>query len=234
MKLAQKIAVNYLRAKLHALSLLSKKKAAESAFNVFCTPMRRSNRNLPQIFSKGEQLNLNVEGINIIGHRWNGNQQKKCLIVHGFESTSYNFDRYIQPLISNGFEVLAFDAPAHGKSGGQQINLPLYVSTIQKINGQFGPINCFLSHSFGGLAVCHFLETVPNKDIKVVLIAPATETTTAIDSFFKFVRLGNGVRTEFDQLIFDRGGRHPHEYSIRRAMNHINLLYYGSTIKMMR
>jgi len=221
MKLAQKIAVNYLRAKLHILSWVSEKKAAERAFEVFCTPMRRPNRNLPQIFSQGEQLNLEVEGIGIIGHRWNVNQQKKCLIAHGFESTSYNFDRYIQPLISKGYEVLAFDAPAHGKSAGQQINLPLYVSTIRKINDLYGPINCFLAHSFGGIAVCHFLETIPNNEKKVVLIAPATETTTAIDSFFQFLHLSNGVRAQFDQLIYERGGRHPHEYSIRRAMHHI-------------
>ena|SRR5689334_5639608 len=221
MKLAQKIAVGFLRTKLYVLSWVSKKRAAESAFDVFCTPMRKSNKKSPAIFSKGEQLQLKVEGVDIIGHRWNASQQKKCLIVHGFESTSYNFDRYIQPLIHKGYEVLAFDAPAHGKSSGQQINLPLYVSTIRTINEELGPINSFLAHSFGGLAVCHFLETVHNESKKVVLIAPATETTTAIDSFFQFLHLGNGIRKEFDQLIYDRGGRHPHEYSIRRAMNHI-------------
>jgi pimeloyl-ACP methyl ester carboxylesterase len=221
MKLIQKIAVGFLRKKLQLLSLVSKKRAAETAFDVFCTPMRKSNKKRPPIFANGEQLHLTVEGIKITGHRWNAPQQKKCLIVHGFESTSYNFDRYIQPLVDKGYEVLAFDAPAHGDSAGQQITLPLYVSTIRNINEQFGVINSYLAHSFGGLAVCHFLETVPNQSLKVVLIAPATETTTAIDSFFQFLHLGNGFRQEFDQLIYERGGRRPHEYSIRRAMNHI-------------
>jgi len=57
--------------------------------------------------------------------------------------------------------------------------------------------------------------------LKLVLIAPATETTTAIDSFFKFLHLDNGIREEFDDLIFQKGGKQASEYSIRRAMKQI-------------
>ena len=70
-------------------------------------------------------------------------------------------------------------------------------------------------------SAAHFLETVPNREIKLVLIAPATETTTAIDSFFKFLHLNNSIRKEFDELILEKGGKQPAEYSIRRAMEHI-------------
>jgi pimeloyl-ACP methyl ester carboxylesterase len=221
MKLAQKIAVGYLRTKLNVLSLVSKKKAAESAFKLFCTPMKKSRRKKPPVFAKGEKLHFKVDGKNIVGHRWNAFQEKKCLIAHGFESTSYNFERFVNPLIKNGYEILAFDAPAHGRSDGAQITLPLYMSTLKKIDEKFGPVTAFIGHSFGGLALCHFLETVPNGHRKVVLIAPATETTTAIDSFFRFLHLDKGVRREFDQLIFSKEGKHASEYSIRRAMHHI-------------
>jgi pimeloyl-ACP methyl ester carboxylesterase len=222
MKLGQKIAVNYLRGKLNLLSLISRKKAAARAFELFCTPFRRSKKKKPPVFLKAERLNINVEGLNIHGWRWNSPQQKRCLIIHGFESTAYNFDRFIHPLTKKGYEVLAFDAPAHGTSDGKQITLPLYVATLEKINEKFGPIQAFMAHSFGGLALTHFLETIPNNQSRVVLIAPATETTTAIDSFFKFLQLDNSLRKEFDALIYEKGGKHASEYSIRRAINNIH------------
>jgi len=222
MKLAQKIAVNYLRAKLNVVALVSKKKAAALAFELFCTPMRRAKKKKPHIFNRGEKVQLKIDGLTIMGHRWNALQEKKCLIVHGFESTSYNFDRYISQLIKKGYEVLAFDGPAHGKSEGKQITLPLYVATIKKIYEKFGPVQAYLAHSFGGLALTHFLETVSTQNAKVVLIAPATETTTAIDSFFKFLHLDDTIRKNFDELIYKKGGKHAGEYSIRRAMHHIN------------
>src|SRR5689334_10106996 len=109
MKLAQKIAVNYLRAKLNMLAMVSKKKAAASAFELFCTPLNKSKKKKPAVFARAEKLQLKVQGLNIVGHRWNAFQEKKCLIIHGFESTSYNFEKFIHPLERKDYEVLAFD-----------------------------------------------------------------------------------------------------------------------------
>ncbi|NII29145.1 alpha/beta fold hydrolase [Pseudoflavitalea sp. X16] len=222
MKFAQQLVVNYLRARLNMISLVSPRRAAVKAFELFCTPLRRSRKQPPAIFDQGEALSFTLEGITIRGHRWNHPQPRKALIVHGFESSSKNFDRYITPLIRKGYEVLAFDAPAHGNSGGKQINLPLYVRTLQEINQRYGPIQSFMAHSFGGLALVHFIETIPHTaDTRVALIAPATETTSAIDSFFRFLDLRPTVRTAFDQLIFDLSGVWPAHFSIRRAMQQV-------------
>ncbi|HKP33051.1 MAG TPA: alpha/beta hydrolase [Chitinophagaceae bacterium] len=222
MNFGQKLAVNYIRAKLNILSMVSKEKAAKKTFELFCTPFKKPKKKKPPIFEKAEKLSINVEDLNIHGHRWNHPQEKKFLIVHGFESTSYNFDRYVVPMTKKGYEVLAFDAPAHGKSDGKQITLPLYVATIKKINEEFGPITAFLSHSFGGLAVSHFLESTPHdQETRLALIAPATETTTAIDSFFEFLHLNGSLRKEFDEYVMKKGSFPPEHYSIRRAMNGI-------------
>lgn len=222
MKFAQQLVVNYFRARLNILSLVSPRRAAMKAFALFCTPLRRSRRQPPAIFDRGEALSFTLEGIAIRGHRWNHPQSRKALIVHGFESSATNFDRYIAPLIRKGYEVLAFDAPAHGHSGGKQINLPLYVRTLQEIHQRYGPVQSFMAHSLGGLALMHFIETIPHaSDTRVALIAPATETTSAIDSFFRFLDLRPNVRTAFDRLIFDLSGVWPSHFSIRRAMQQV-------------
>ncbi len=222
MKLAQKIAIGFIRAKLNILAVVSKQKAAEAAMKIFSTPFRKPKKQTPPVFQKAERLNFELAGSSIIGHRWNAGKEKRVLIVHGFESSSKNFDRYIMPLVKKGCEVLAFDAPAHGGSGGKQVNLLMYVKMLHHIHDLYGPFHGYLSHSFGGLAVTHFLENVPHdENVKLVLIAPATESTSAIDSFFRILQLGTDIRKEFDQLIYDKSGVTPDHYSIRRAIKNI-------------
>lgn len=226
MKFSQHLALGYIRAKFKLLAAISKKKAAEKAFELFCSPQRRNLKQPPKIFEQAEKVQLKVEGITVKGWHWHPETaaipQRKALIIHGFESSAINFDRYVRPLLRKGYEVLAVDAPAHGRSGGSQINAPLYKKTIQAINKQFGPIQSFMAHSFGGLAVCLALEEISHTpDYRLVLIAPATETTTAIETFFSFLKLDPAIRPEFDKVIIKKGGVSPAWYSIRRAMKHI-------------
>ncbi len=78
---------------------------------------------------------------------------QKILIAHGFSSYSYKFEKYVQPLLKDGFEVVAFDAPAHGLSEGKMINALIYKRFLQLLEEKHGPINGFIAHSLGGLAV---------------------------------------------------------------------------------
>jgi pimeloyl-ACP methyl ester carboxylesterase len=205
------------------LSLVSRRKAAEKAFRIFCTPQRKANKKLPQIFEDAEKLSFRINNQRIAGYRWNQHtQSKKVLIIHGFESSARNFDAYVQPLIDMGYEVLAFDAPAHGESEGRQINVLEYKDMLEDIYERFGPMHAFLAHSFGGLAISLALENIPHKrEVKLVLIAPATETSSAVELLFKTLQLNGRIRKEFDDLIVELGKRPITWYSISRALANI-------------
>lgn len=222
MKLAQKIAVGYLRTKFRILTAISKKKAAEKAFDLFCTPQSRNKKKLPKIFEEAEQIQFQFENQQITGFRWNHPAERKLMIIHGFESSVINFDRYIKPLASKGYEVLAIDAPAHGRSTGKTINAVTYKDLIRHIYREYGPVQSFLAHSLGGLALCLALEEIEHdQNYRVALIAPATETATAIDHFFQFLQLNNVLRKEFEKRIIKLGGNPAEWYSIRRALQNI-------------
>lgn len=222
MKLSQRLAINYIRTKFRLLTTISKKKAAAKAFELFCTPQTRNKKKLPKIFEQAEALHFTLAGNKIQGWRWNKGGSRKLLIIHGFESSVINFDRYVKPFIRKEYEVLAFDAPAHGRSGGKKITAPLYKEMIKEINRQFGPVQSYMAHSFGGLAVSLALEEISHTpDYRLVLIAPATETSSAIDSFFHFLQLDSSLRQEFERIIVQNGGVSSNWYSIRRAMKHI-------------
>ena len=223
MKIAQRLAIRYLRTKFKFLSSISKKKAAQKAFELFCTPMYRHKKPLPKIFNEADKLQFTLRGLTVTGWRWNHPANKKIMIIHGFESSVTNFDRYIRPFIRKGYEVLAFDAPAHGRSGGRQITAPLYKEMIVAVNTRYGPVTSFMAHSFGGLAVCLALEEIQHtSNTRLALIAPATESTTAVDSFFRFLRIDMDVRKIFEKLILDAGSKPLEWYSIKRALKNIN------------
>lgn len=222
MKLSQRLTIAYIRTKFKILAFLSKRMAAKQAFTLFCTPFSKSASPTPAIFELAENLSFMLENKKINGFRWNNPQQQKILLLHGFSSCAYRFQHFVQPLINQGFEVLAFDAPAHGSSQGNTVNALEYCQMIKKVIALYGPIQHFIAHSFGGLAVSLALEeiTTPNK---LVLIAPATETTSAINNAFKLLGIKNKqVRKAFDQLIFKLSGKGPDWFSIRRAIIKIN------------
>lgn len=221
-KLGQQIAIGYYRTKFKILSAISNRKAAEVALDLFTTPQFRYKKPLPDIFKQAEKLQFKHYGETVTGYRWNRGGHRKVLIVHGFNSSVAKFDRYIKPLIKKGYEVLAFDAPAHGFSTGKTLNAVVFKDMITYINKEYGPVRSFMGHSFGCLAICLALEEIEHdEDYHVVLVAPATESKTAIDLFFSFMKLNEGVRKEFDDYIFQLRNKPTGWYSVSRAVKNI-------------
>ena len=222
MKLKEKIAIKYIRTKFKVLSAVSKKKAAKEALKLFTTPQKRSIKKLPRIFLEAEPIHFLLEKIKIKGFRWNKDGTKRILILHGYESTVLNFDAYIKPLIDKGYEVLAFDAPAHGYSGGETITVIIYKNMIKAINELYGEVKGYIAHSFGGLAVSLAMEELKHDEsFKLVLIAPAAETQTALDNYSSLLKLTGEVKMELS-LAIGRIAANPIEwYSISRVAENI-------------
>ena len=221
MKLSQRLAIGYVQTKFKLLTLISKKKTAEKAFEVFGTPFLKSVRKVPVKNAETIHFVLNNKKVN--GYRWNHPQTKKAMILHGFGSAAHKFEDYATLLTEKGYEVLAFDAPAHGDSEGTTTNAIEYGGMIKKVLEQFGHVQSFIAHSFGGISLSLALEDIPHdENTKVVFIAPATETTSAVDGAFNMLKLKNEVvRNEFEKIVFEVSGRKTEWFSMRRAMHNI-------------
>lgn len=226
-KLAQRVVIGYYKTKLRTIAMVSPRKAAEQAFRVFCTPYSRGiKQKEPAIFHKAIRHSLFFEGLNTKGFQWMPDEPngQKILIVHGFGSYSYKFEKYIQPLLKKGFEILAFDAPAHGMSEGKMINALIYMRFLQAIEQKWGPVNGFIAHSLGGLATSLLAEQMDQSiKRKLVLIAPATETRSAITGFYSMFRIKEPVKIEFEQLIIEMTGKAVNHFSIKRVVQSIQL-----------
>jgi pimeloyl-ACP methyl ester carboxylesterase len=221
-KLGQQIAIGYFRTKFKVLSAVSNRKAAELALELFHTPQFRYKKPLPEVFKESDKLQFKLHGETVTGYRWNRGGHRKVLIVHGFNSSVAKFDRYVKPLIKKDYEVLAFDAPAHGYSSGKMLNAVMFKDMIVYLHKEYGPIKSYMGHSFGGLAIALALEEIEHdEEYRVVLIAPATESRTAIDTFFSFMKLNESVRKEFEEHITRLRNKPPQWYSVSRAVENI-------------
>jgi len=223
MKLAQRVVIGYFKTKLRTIGMVSPRMAAEQAFKIFCTPYTKGvHQKAPPIFHKAIPQVWTYDGLQIKGFHWlpekpNG---KKALIVHGFSSYGYKFEKYVQPLLSAGFEVFLFDAPAHGLSEGKIINALIYKRFLGMIDQTFGKMDAFIAHSLGGLATSLLAEELKEKR-KLILIAPATETRTAVNGFYKMFKVKEPVQKEFEEMIFRMTGKHMDHFSITRVMQQI-------------
>lgn len=227
MKLIQRIVLTYYRVKLRAIELVFPAKAAKAAFELFCTPYsKRRIYEEPEIFKQSEKLSFIFQDHTIHGFRWKPQTQNghQVLICHGFDSNSYRFARYVEPLLSSGFEVFAFDAPAHGLSTGKTITALLYSDMIIQIYANYGSFYGIIAHSFGGIAVALTIEKLKDDLLKkLVLVAPATETTRSLNDFCRYLQISRKLKEGLEKLIVQIGGQPSSWYSVARIIQAITI-----------
>ncbi|MBA4257608.1 MAG: hypothetical protein C0446_00465 [Chitinophaga sp.] len=222
MKLSQRLMLKYYKAKIRTIGMVSPEKAATEAFDLFCTPYKsKKSPKIPPIFHQSLPVSVDIGGITARGFQWKSElaQARKVLIVHGFSSYSYKFEQYILALIKEGFEVLAFDAPGHGISDGKRIHSLIYRDTILAIEANFGPLYGVIAHSMGGLAAALAFESMLNtSERKLVLIAPATETKSAIENLFTLIPVKPAVKQAFHQYVTNLAGKPISYFSVARVV----------------
>jgi len=230
MNIQQKLAIAFIRKKLQLLYLISPQQAGKEAFRLFCTPVKPKKLIEANLFKEAEKLVLDIEHKKIRGFRIQQAGDKTVLLLHGFSSTLHRFEKYAEGFIKKGYSVIAFDAPAHGASEGTTVNALDYKNLIKEIFHRYGPVHGIVAHSFGGIAVSLALEEIPHdENLKLVLIAPATETSSAIDGAFKFLNIKNaGIRKTMDDMIYQISGKNTEWFSVRRAVKNIraNILWF--------
>jgi pimeloyl-ACP methyl ester carboxylesterase len=224
-KLAQTIAIGYYRTKIKALKLVSTQKAVENAFALFCTPYSgKPRRKQPPIFKKAQKITTVFNGLKIYGWVWQpvSSNGQQLMICHGFDSCSYKFAHFVMPFLKQGFQVFAFDAQGHGLSDGKLINARDYRDFMLHANQEFGDMQVMMGHSLGGLALSLAAEQLPLLQ-KMILIAPATETQTAIQHFFNFLKLPIDLIVPLQQHVETIAGKPIQWFSVKRAVSNIHI-----------
>ncbi|MFN1834268.1 alpha/beta fold hydrolase [Balneola sp. MJW-20] len=143
---------------------------------------------------------LTIDEYTISHYEYSKNSGPYVLLLHGWEGNAGNMEAFVQPLIEQGFNIIAPNAPAHYSSSGSQCTLRDYQQIIVGIIQRFNP-EIILSHSFGtAAAMLAMREVRPLQIQKFISISAPDRMLDIVTAFTRF--LGLSKTQEFAFLSF--------------------------------
>lgn len=209
--------LRYLRLLMRVLQALSTRLAARVAFRLFLTPLRRRlDAGDAAIVAQARlhQVDCN-DGDQAQVYEW-GSGARTVMIVHGWSSHAPRFALLAQALVARGWRVLAFDAPAHGRSRGRLSSLPQFIGALDAVVEKLGPVHALVGHSLGALAVTVRLgASRPSHENlrKIVLISMPSGAPYLLDSFEAMLGVNAATRQRTRQLFVRRFGHEPEHFT---------------------
>jgi len=205
---------------LNALSTVSPMLAGRVAFRIFCTPRRLPLRDHDREFlATAEQGSIHVDRKAVRTYTWPAAQPdaRTVLFLHGWESNSGRWRKYIKAAREAGFRVQAFDAPANGHSEGTLLNVLVFARVLKVFLEKYGAPHAVVGHSMGGAAavMSMALSGAPRTE-KLVLMGVFAESTRVISDFGQVLALKDVVIQSVHHEIERRSGQPIEEYSVRK------------------
>lgn len=196
----------WLRASFRLGSVLRPQATLRRAGDLFCTPFPSSRaRALAAPTGQAAEADLDLTGQHIHTYVWGDPQtQPYVLFAHGWSSHGTRFLPWVERLRADGYAVVAFDQPAHGRSSGRRATLPEFAQTLAAIGRRFGPAAALVGHSLGGAAAAIAMARGLVVE-RAVLIAPAADPVDAALRFARVVglpmRLGRRMVAMFESMV---------------------------------
>jgi len=155
------------------------------ATRLFTTPFRKRPLSdmEKEVLSKATRLNIPYQNDSkLIAYRWGKPSAPIVLFVHGWTGTASSFVMFIEPLVSRGFQVVAYDGPAHGASPGKTANLIEWTDGVMAVIQELNQVHCIIGHSLGAGAILVASSAGLNTN-KIVMIAPFNDIISITENF---------------------------------------------------
>ena len=233
-----------LRRLFRILSVLSPALTARLAMRMFLTPIARRVGTDDTLFLASARTRVLTTGAGRVrAYEWPAHVDSgkhglsappvhTVLVVHGWISHAARMAEVIRELHARGLRVLAFDAPAHGRSSGTQADLQAFRSALAAVLTEYSPVEAVLAHSFGALTVATWLaEDQPAQVRAAVLIGMMNDVGYIFESFTQAMAMNADVIARFRELFRARYGGYAEEFSAARWVPRISLpvlLVHGS------
>lgn len=129
----------------------------EKAYRAFFSPARYESKSYEQsVLERGKNVRIPFEGGELAATTW-GARGPAVLLMHGWGGARAQMTGLVDPLLSAGFRVVAYDQPSHGQSDGGMTNLLEIAPTMDLIAEREGRFAAIIAHSFGTLITSYAL-----------------------------------------------------------------------------
>lgn len=170
--------------------------------------------------AKVEHLRINDHSI--VTYAW-GTSGPLVLLVHGWSGRGTQLGSFVEPLIKEGYRILSFDAPAHGKSSGKQTNLYEVADVIVALQKHYGNFESVITHSFGGPCLAVAMQR-GLKTSRVINISPPATTKGLVEKFIDTLQIPEKAgKNLMDRIEETFGKKIWHEISMENTVKGLTI-----------
>ncbi len=199
---------------LNGMHRISKAASGRLCYQVLARPPRAKLSISEQVFLDTAQHSImRIDRMRIKVYHWPG-QGPTILLAHGWNSQSGRWE-YLGPQLQElGYNIYAFDAPAHGESKGGHFAVVYYAWAMKTLANAVNP-EIIIGHSAGGMAATYYLhhDPVAARPNKLALLATPAELSHFMDSFQRILGLKKGVMNALEREFIRRFKRKFSYYS---------------------
>jgi pimeloyl-ACP methyl ester carboxylesterase len=130
---------------------------AGKVYQAFFSPTQYEVKSVDrEIIERGNNYRIPFDGGELAVTTW-GDDGPSVLLMHGWGGARAQMTGFVQPLLTAGYRVVAYDQPAHGESDGTMTNLLEIAPTMDLIMKREGEFDAIIAHSFGTLITSYAL-----------------------------------------------------------------------------
>ncbi len=137
-----------------------------------------------------------------------GESGPAVLLMHGWGGARAQMTGFVDPLLSAGYRVVAYDQPAHGESDGKTTNLLEIAPTMDLIMQREGKFDAIIAHSFGTLITSYALvnRNFPPPS-KLVYFGAFNRLLESLPRFQVLANLPDEIMDGLRTMIYENFGR---------------------------
>ncbi|WP_033960710.1 alpha/beta hydrolase [Psychroserpens jangbogonensis] len=198
---------------INFISLFSSLTAGKMAIKLFSSPKRKRLKESEKDFLETAFIeDIKYNDMSIMTYRWLG-KKDTVLLVHGWESNSFRWKDLIVKLTASDFNVIALDAPAHGRSSGKLFNAVIYSECINVVAQKFNA-NIVIGHSVGGMATTFFQHKYQLPTIeKLVLLGAPSNFVDVFGRYIDMMGYNTRISKAMNNIIHERFNYKPEHFN---------------------
>lgn len=198
---------------INFIGLFSSRAGAKLAIKLFSSPKRKRLKETERDFLETAFIeDISYNDIDIMTYRWLG-KKETILLAHGWESNSVRWKNLIIKLRALNFNVIALDAPAHGRSGGKLFNAIIYSECINVVAKKF-KANIIIGHSVGGMATTFFQHKYQLQSIeKLVLLGTPSNFVDVFGRYIAMMGYNSRISKAMNTIVYERFKNKPEHYN---------------------
>lgn len=203
---------------LNALACVAPRLTGRICFFLMGMPRSRKHKQEEHAFLATADLHFeNINGTKTALYHW-GFRGPVVVLAHGWESHAGRWRKIAPPLVQAGFQVVAIDAPAHGRSGGRRFTMVRYADVLRALLQRIGPVHAIVAHSVGGASSIWAMGAMSPalRPQKAVILASFSHLQTIMDGARQKAGASDTLMQAMDAEIERITGARIEHYSLMR------------------